>query len=117
MQLVVETKDSWMILCHNKGCGYHCFPKAGKPGARWSFNGSLDHPTFSPSMNEACNQPDMKDHRPGLMSSRCHFIVSAGQIYYCSDCTHNFRERSMPMLAFDEAAILYYAGLRKTEGW
>lgn len=42
-------------------------------GAKWSFDGNVDKPTFSPSV-----------HRVGV----CHHFVQAGKIAFCSDCTH-----------------------------
>lgn len=45
---------------------------------RWTFNGDLDNPTFSPSL--LCNP----DHAP----SRCHSFLRDGKIEFLSDCFH-----------------------------
>ena len=43
---------------------------------RWSFNGDMDKPTFTPSLL----YPEKK--------VRCHLFVRAGKIEYCGDCGH-----------------------------
>jgi hypothetical protein len=51
-------------------------------GARWSFNGDGDSPTFAPSMNISVGP-----FRDGTVK-RCHYFVRAGRIEYCGDSTH-----------------------------
>jgi len=46
---------------------------------RWTWNGSMDAPTFMPSL--LCNGSDPK--------SRCHSFVTDGKIQFLSDCHHN----------------------------
>ncbi len=101
-QTVIETSTSYMIRCKN--CGWHEFPKAGRPGASWTFNGNFERPTFSPSMNECLNPKDSKDYRPDCDTRRCHFIVTDGQISYCGDCTHGLRG-SMPLEPWPDAEV------------
>jgi hypothetical protein len=51
-------------------------------GARWSFNGDGDRPSFTPSMNIGVGPfPDGR-------IERCHYFVTDGQIQYCADSTH-----------------------------
>ncbi len=66
---------------HCVGCGYdHAFtvgePQGDRP--RWTFNGSLEAPTFHPSL--LCNKDT-----PEL---RCHSFVEDGKIIYLADCHH-----------------------------
>ncbi len=60
---------------------FHC-PGCGNAHAfhvpRWTWNGSMDLPTFSPSL--LCNP----DHAP----SRYHSFVRDGKIQFLSDCHH-----------------------------
>lgn len=63
---------NYVFHCPGCGCG-HPFSVP-----RWSWNGSFDKPTFSPSL--LCNR-----HDP---ASRCHSIVTDGWIQFCSDCHH-----------------------------
>ena len=45
---------------------------------QWTWNGSMEAPTFQPSL--MCNMEDPK--------SRCHSIVTDGKIAFQSDCYH-----------------------------
>lgn len=115
MQVVIETRDGWMIRCHSPKCQWHEFPKrATHSGQSWSFNGDMQRPTFSPSMNESRN-PAGPHHNPDVESGRCHFIVTDGVINYCGDCTHELRGPH-PMLPFDAEKVEYYRML-KDGGW
>lgn len=59
------------------GCkGIHGITTA--PG-RWTFNGDVERPTFSPSV--LCSWPPNPD--------RCHSFVRDGRIEFLSDCTHS----------------------------
>lgn len=100
MQTIIETPTGWMIKCQN--CQWHEFPKVGKPGASWQFNGDLALPTFTPSMNELVGP------YPDGTSRRCHFIVTNGQIKYCGDCSHSLANQIIPLLPWEQAEIDYY---------
>lgn len=70
----------YVIQC--PGCGnQHRYSVGGVPGARprWTFNESLDAPTFAPSL------VTWHDGEPRY---RCHFFVNNGAIQFLSDCTH-----------------------------
>ena len=56
------------------GCGNHHHVEA----PRWEWNGSMDAPTFSPSI--LVNQHDS--------ASRCHSFVRDGRIEFLGDCHH-----------------------------
>ena len=49
-------------------------------GAQWSWNGSIEAPTFSPSI--LCRTPG-KDS-----TEVCHSFVKDGNIQFLGDCTH-----------------------------
>lgn len=59
-------------------------------GARWSFNGSLDSPTFTPSINIGWATSEGAP-------KRCHYHLTAGQIKYLGDCTHELRGQTVPL--------------------
>jgi hypothetical protein len=114
-QLVIETRDGWMIRC-KCSCGWHEFPKERlSNGHAWTFNGDLFVPTFSPSMNLSWNPPGNPHFNPDVESGRCHFTVVNGIIMYCGDCSHTFRGPH-PMLPWDPEKVAYYATL-KEHGW
>ena len=56
--------------------GCRCYHYFSVP--RWTFNGDLDRPTFTPSL--LCNP----DHAP----SRCHLFMTDGRIRFLGDCYH-----------------------------
>lgn len=68
-----------LYLFHCPGClNAHPFEIEAPNGAGWTWNGSLDAPTFTPSL--LCNQHDS--------CSRCHSFVTNGKIQFLSDCWH-----------------------------
>lgn len=105
MQKVIETNTGWMVKC--KACKWHEFPKIGKPGASWTFNGDLGCPTFNPSMNEHLNDPG-PNHNPELPTRICHFIISNGQISYCRDCTHELVGQTLMLEEWSDAEVKFY---------
>lgn len=112
---VIETRDGWMIQC--RACQWHEFPK--RPTAKgdsWTFNGDLVRPTFSPSMNESQNPPDHPGYNPDVKSSRCHFVVTNGEIDYCPDCSHELRGK-MPLEPWPADKLAYYDGLKAGGAW
>jgi hypothetical protein len=63
-----------VLWFHCPGCenahGFHV--------PQWNWNGSMDAPTFTPSL--LCNGSDPK--------SRCHSFVTDGKIQFLLDCHH-----------------------------
>ena len=53
------------------------------PGPKWSWNNSLDRPTFQPSLlvngREEVRNPAVP---------RCHSFITDGRIQFLGDCTH-----------------------------
>jgi hypothetical protein len=97
MQLMGQAAVRFMC----PGCkDYHTFFYNGRrhpvSGATWKFDGNLDCPTVSPSLNLAWgNQADEKweqsegEPPPNGWSGRCHSIITSGKISFCGDCTHH----------------------------
>lgn len=60
-------------------------------GARWTFDGNLDAPTFAPSMNIAVGPfPDGR-------VERCHYFLKAGRIQFLGDCTHKLAGQTIDL--------------------
>ena len=53
----------------------------------WSWNGSHDAPTFSPSVLVTYDGADAG--AGGAPPARCHSFVRDGKIEFLNDCTHN----------------------------
>ena len=77
-----------------EGCGYeHPFhTERSDKGVTWEFNGSLESPTFRPSM--LINQ-----HDP---SSRCHYFLTNGEVQYLSDCFHSLAGKTIALKDLEE---------------
>jgi len=77
---------------------------------RWTFDGNLENPTFSPSINEAWGgegqtHEDMERTGP---AHRRHVFVRNGQIEYLGDCTHHACEtHTLRLLTEAEIALAY----------
>lgn len=85
------------------GCGdHHVLPTTAGHGARWTWNGDLERPTFSPSLlvtsghyAKGRETPDPagcycnadEDFGPWACY-RCHSFIRDGRIQFLSDCTH-----------------------------
>lgn len=72
------------------GCGYwhgvHV-AETNHLGARWTFNGDPEKPTFEPSVL-------MREQPTGIT---CHLFVRDGMAQFCEDSTHDLRGQSVPL--------------------
>jgi hypothetical protein len=96
------------------GCdGAHAVKHGAGPGPRWSWNGSLDKPTFSPSilvqgmdLTEK-GRADLDAWREAGCPRRvepfetvptvCHSFVTDGRIQFLSDCTHELAGQTVDL--------------------
>jgi hypothetical protein len=86
----ISADGGWMHWC--PGCkGMHAIAveKPFDNGARWTFSGDQDKPTFNPSV-----KIDMR--RLGE-TSVCHYFIRDGQIDFCGDSTHELSGASVPL--------------------
>lgn len=85
--------DGWIHWC--PACEQcHRLPDLG-----WTFNGDLQHPTFSPSFKHGGRRTLMKEgvwtgewHRGPdgqPLDGTCHYIITDGKIQFCPDSWHN----------------------------
>ena len=73
----------------NEGSVHLFYAKMGDGSPGWSFDGNLDHPTFSPSM--LCR---------GGQGHVCHSFVRDGRIEYLPDCTHSLAGQTVELPEF-----------------
>lgn len=52
-------------------------------GAKWTFDGNEQRPTFAPSMNIG----------PGY----CHYFLKEGRLQFLSDCSHAFAGKTVDL--------------------
>jgi hypothetical protein len=76
---------------HCPGCGHaHAVTVNGKKNgsnASWEWNGSMDKPTFTPSLN---------------VVGYCHSFVRDGNIQFLSDCTHKLAGQTVEIPDWDD---------------
>lgn len=109
---------------HGEGSGYYSFicPGCGSEHAiptkganPWGFNGSVDSPTFTPSIlvtgghyvtgqeGKPCwctynTEQIAKGEEPsGFQCLRCHSYVTDGKIQYLSDCSHSLAGQTVEL--------------------
>lgn len=68
----------------------HIFWTGSATPPSWGFNGSLEKPTFTPSLLVRWHDPDGV---PGI-NSVCHSFVTDGKIQFLDDCTHKLKGRT-----------------------
>lgn len=69
-----EVDGALMHWC--PGCGMMHMIHIHTPnqqGAQWTFNGNVDLPTFTPSIN---------------VVGYCHYFITEGKLIYLDDCVH-----------------------------
>lgn len=75
---------AWRHWC--EGCkGNHVIytdSRSQLSGHKWAFDGNLEMPTFSPSIN---------------IVGICHYFIRAGQIEYCGDSKHELAGKTVPL--------------------
>jgi hypothetical protein len=84
------------------GCGeMHILPD------RWSFDGNLESPTFTPSFRHSGIQRVFvdgnwtgewkRDANGNTIPYICHYILTSGNLQYCGDCTHALAGQTIPL--------------------
>jgi len=77
-----------LYVFHCPGCGYsHPFEINCTNGDGWTWNGSLDKPTFAPSLLVNAPYP----------AQRCHSFVRDGRIEFLSDCHHDLAGQTVDL--------------------
>lgn len=88
MSVLQKVKDSTIVIFWCAGCDEHHQIDT----AKWTFNGDLDKPTFSPSYLTWLDPSPKADPKYGngkfRDGFRCHSYIREGSIEYLSDCTH-----------------------------
>ena len=72
----------------------------------WQISGSVDKPTFSPSVLVTYRHPKgYSDDKPApigcngeYVEDRCHSFVTNGQIQFLGDCTHALAGQTVEMV-------------------
>lgn len=71
----------------------HVIPVRGQSGEpKWSFNGNMDSPSFSPSVRIFVTRPN------GGQETLCHYFITGGVIDYCPDSPHKYGGQKIPLV-------------------
>lgn len=89
-----------------EGCGMpHSVMTGVGSGPRWSWDGSMENPTFTPSVlvtwSEPSDNPDEFDDPSKDVKKVCHSFITGGVIQYLNDCTHHLAGKSVTLKAVE----------------
>lgn len=85
--MYVAKKLDELIRFYCPGCRTHHHIQHGSDmGPNWGWNGSLEKPTFTPSV--LVTYPGSDAGKDGAPPAVCHSFVTDGRIQYLVDCTH-----------------------------
>ena len=85
------------VFINCPGCNtFHSLATKGKNncGAQWTWNGSLESPTFSPSLNVSRYYNGGDGVRKDF---RCHSFIVDGKIQFLSDCPHSLAGQTVDL--------------------
>lgn len=95
-------------------------PKYTAKGARWAFDGSVECPTITPSINEWWGpipgqfRVPREDGSDGSFG-RNHYFITAGSIQFLGDCTHEWAGKTLALPDFTDIELRYYESRRPKE--
>ncbi len=112
MKLVKLNKKYWT----RGGFGHWCpgcnsgheidTEQSNSQNAIWNFNGDMESPTFTPSIDMRINMPDMNHYQPHAASIVCHYIITNGKIQFCGDCTHHLVNQTVDLPDIPDGAYI-----------
>lgn len=93
-----EILEQILIFC--PGCKFgHAFTTKVTPGSQkscWTWNGSLDSPTFAPSMLVRYPWGEGPNGQAKEMRT-CHSYVRDGKIEFLGDCSHDLKGQTVDL--------------------
>lgn len=60
---------------------------------KWEWNGSMEKPTFKPSLLV----------HPSKIQTRCHSVITDGMIAFQDDCDHELKNQTVEIPEWDES--------------
>lgn len=96
-----------MFFC--PACDTHHGPHVTGPSPVWGWNGSVDRPTFTPSIRVTGKRTITDDEYKRIMAGErldipdrvCHSFVTDGRIQYLPDCTHALAGQTIDLPEID----------------
>lgn len=65
-------------------------------GAKWTFDGNVNAPTFSPSIHITSPEHTFEDGVK-IEATCCHYFLKAGVLDFLGDCTHALKGTKVPL--------------------
>lgn len=93
-----EFEPDYYFHCPGCGCDHGVWttgPEGKHP--MWGFNGSLDKPTFTPSIKVTWPYKEKMNV--------CHSFIRNGKIEYLADCTHALAGNTVNLSDFEPTQI------------
>lgn len=85
-----------LVRFYCPGCKTHHHIQHGSDmGPNWGWNGSLEAPTFTPSVLVTYDGVDAG--QDGAPPAVCHSFVTDGRIQYLGDCTHHLAGQTVDL--------------------
>lgn len=85
-------------------CEWHGVNVAHPDRPRWTWNGNVDKPTFSPSLLVRTGRAVDPNWVPeeGDPPEVCHSFITDGRIQFLDDCTHDLAGQTVDLPPWDE---------------
>lgn len=102
--------EGGLVMFHCPGCNCCHGPRVeGSIGPIWKWNGSLDYPTFAPSILVRGTIPLTDGEIDRILKGEkiepkpfvCHSFVREGKIQYLADSTHEFSGQTIEIPDWD----------------
>lgn len=74
-------------------------------GAKWTFDGNLEQPTFGPSILCFTTKGKWEGEKwvpDGPRVTICHYFIKAGMIQFCGDSPHALKGQTVPLPEYPE---------------
>lgn len=95
MSAVAKQLDELVrFFCPGCNCHHH-IQHGSDMGPNWGWNGSLEKPTFTPSV--LVTYPGADAGQRGAPPAVCHSFVTDGRIQYMGDCTHHMAGQTVDL--------------------
>lgn len=97
--LELPTANRLVFKCPGCLCshGVNVMLKNSAQGPLWTWNGSFERPTLSPSVHVSYD-PHPPPDRPAV----CHSFVRDGMIQFLGDCTHHLAGKTVALEPVDD---------------
>lgn len=88
-----QNSNGRLFIFFCPGCKYsHPFHVGSVGRPSWEWNGSMDKPTFTPSLLVFKDVPEQ----------RCHSYVTDGRIQFLGDCFHDLKNQTVEIPEWED---------------